>query len=1237
MNNDQIKFEKLTPIQTYDLSIYENGLNFVSKNKDIKNVAITGPYGAGKTSLIETYKKKSPNFNFVHISLAHFNSEKEEDSFSGDESFLEGKILNQLIHQIDSSKIPKTNFKIKQKVSRRKIAFNTIKLLVISILFLYIMFFNSWVSYISQVSEGLIKDFLSLSIIHELKLISFIIILMIVSKSLYSFFIMQSNRNMFKRLNLQGNEIEILEENNESYFDKYLNEVLYIFENSDADAIVFEDIDRYNVTRIFEKLREINTLVNNKKENPIRFIFLLRDDVFVSKDRTKFFDFILPVVPVIDGSNAYEQFLEHFKQGSIAEQLDTKFLQGISLYIDDMRILKNIYNEFVVYKSRLNSIELNFNKLLALITYKNIFPRDFSELQLSSGFVHTLFNKKQDFINSETSAIEQEIEEKKNLISRISNEELKTLDELDAIYFYTQHDIVSIGGNSISTFNTRAEIINALRENPNSVQARQPHQYHYNHAVNLRTDFEKLESIPEYIQRKNTINSKSSSAIENLNSEIRELKKDKDTLKNSKLQNIISKNNINTIFRTSYTNEIGEENKFEEIKSSVYFPLIKYLIRNGYIDETYSDYMTYFYENSLSISDKIFLRSISDQDAKEFSYSLKDAQLVVSRLNISDFEQVEVLNFDLLNYLLNTSHSNPLYLRIFIKQLEETKNFKFVEEFMGKRVNIAQFISGLNSVWPYLFEEMINTSNYSEQLKKQLALDYLNYSVENDLEVVNANNYLASYISNNADFLNVQNPDSSKLITAFSRINVSFNVINFSDAHEELLQKVYENHLFALNYGLIVGFLKEKYDFTTNEDFRHKNYSLIMSKKDESLFKYVNENIQDYMEIVLENCEEEILDSEDAALDLLNNPMIEFETKLQYLEFLQTSVERIEEVHDNKLWPAIIKNQLVAYNHQNILAYYFNSGNSLDNELIQFINGSALELSLDKDYIDMTFGEKAANKFYNSVVQSNDLSNERYQSILEPFNWSYRSFSFEDISIEKVNILIVISVIRMNEENLAFMREHYDSLVVDFIIKNIKAYSLLINQENFSFEEMLALLDRSINITYKLQLLKYNQNLISIRNRDYKNELKLYILKHHFDIVDMQFLLENYTNENDAIKETIKHLILGHFDHVLDKKLIFTFKLLKELLQSEIFSFEQKKQLLVSNLSKLSSSQTLEVLSILNLRAYMGLFERKRPKIPKTNIDEQILSIFKSKGWITKFEVDSDNSNFFRAHGRRVK
>src|SRR5699024_2856970 len=126
-------------------------------------------------------------------------------------------------------------------------------------------------------------------------LISGIILTILLGIVIYGVVKIQKNKNVFRKLNFQGNEIEIFEESNDSYFDKYLNEVLYLFENAEVDAIVFEDMDRFNLNSIFERLREVNTLVNIRlqKDNNknirlnirlrkddkkiIRFFYLLRD------------------------------------------------------------------------------------------------------------------------------------------------------------------------------------------------------------------------------------------------------------------------------------------------------------------------------------------------------------------------------------------------------------------------------------------------------------------------------------------------------------------------------------------------------------------------------------------------------------------------------------------------------------------------------------------------------------------------------------------------------------------------------------------------------------------------------------------------------------------------------------------------------------------------------------------------------------------------------------------------
>ena len=390
-------FERLTPIDDMDLNVYEEAIDFVFNNSDIKNVAISGAYSAGKSSVLASYKKKHSKLKFLHISLAHFQSPNQEDETEVKESVLEGKILNQLIHQISSEKIPQTNFRVKKKINEKNIKQMTFVIVMFFILTLYFRYYDIWKNYVNNLPNNWFKSLLGVSTHQYALVVGGLLMVASVSFAVYGLISVQKNRNIFRKLNLKGNEIEIFGESDDSYFDKYLNEVLYLFENADADVIVFEDMDRFNANKIFERLREVNTLVNihlqKEGKQVLRFFYLLRDDIFVSKDRTKFFDYIIPIVPVVDGSNSYDQFISHLKKGGIFEKFNESFLQGLSLYIDDMRLLKNIYNEFVIYFNRLNITELDCNKMLAIIAYKNLFPRDFADLQLNRGFVYTLFIK----------------------------------------------------------------------------------------------------------------------------------------------------------------------------------------------------------------------------------------------------------------------------------------------------------------------------------------------------------------------------------------------------------------------------------------------------------------------------------------------------------------------------------------------------------------------------------------------------------------------------------------------------------------------------------------------------------------------------------------------------------------------------------------------------------------------------------------------------------------------------
>ena len=112
-------FEKLSPIDDVDITSYEEALDFVLKNDDVNNVALSGTYGSGKSSIMLSYLKKHKDVKYLNISLAHFKSSSKSHVKTNSNTeenvkvYIENKIINQLLHQLNPKKIKATRFKIK--------------------------------------------------------------------------------------------------------------------------------------------------------------------------------------------------------------------------------------------------------------------------------------------------------------------------------------------------------------------------------------------------------------------------------------------------------------------------------------------------------------------------------------------------------------------------------------------------------------------------------------------------------------------------------------------------------------------------------------------------------------------------------------------------------------------------------------------------------------------------------------------------------------------------------------------------------------------------------------------------------------------------------------------------------------------------------------------------------------------------------------------------------------------
>ena len=1203
MSDDSYKFQKLTPFSDVELGVYKNAIDFVFANNDLKNVAISGQYSAGKSSLIESYKKSHSNIKFVHISLAHFRSieeaETNEPSKDINETALEGKVLNQLIHQINADDIPQTHFKVKKKIKTNNIVINTIFTVLFIAMILHITLFNKWEKFVSLLSEGNIKTLLTLSTKYDTLLISGFICTILSCIFIYKLIKTQKNRNVLKKINLQGNEIEIFEESNESYFDRYLNEVLYLFENVDADAIVFEDMDRFNSNNIFERLHEVNRLVNiqrdtaGHKKSTLRFIYLLRDDIFISKDRTKFFDYIIPVIPVVDSSNSYDQFITHFDGGGILKLFNERFLQGMSLYIDDMRILKNIYNEFQIYYNKLNTTELDCNKMLAIIAYKNIFPRDFSELQLNQGMVYTIFSEKDNLIIEEIKKIEKDIRDRKKEIETINDEILNSSQEVDAIY-----------DKELSRYNNHP---------------------HYNQA-------EKADIAKRRAARKESVENKFNGKIEEINELISRSRESLVDSRNKRLKEVITRENIDEIFKLTYTNEIGEERDFNEIKSSEYFDLLKYLIRDGYIDETYTDYMTYFYENSLSRIDKMFLRSITDQKGKEFTYQLKNPKLVVARLREVDFEQEEALNFDLLAYLLQTPAQVNLIKRLF-KQLRKDRRVEFIRGYFETERAQPVFINRLNTQWPEFFSYALTESEFSADWVKLYSIGTFYYSANDAIEAINIDDCLTDYISDSAGYLAISEPKVDKLISGFKLLNVSFVSIKFENANKVLFDAVYQHSLYDINFSNLTLMLSKVYTLNSEDDIRHKNYTLVMSQPDSPLASYVNNHIRDYLDMVLSSCDGSIVDDESIVLSVLNNEGISDEQKGQYINALQTFVTSLSEVESESLWSSLLDKDRAVCSEENIVSY-FEHVDGLDDSLIEFINRTDVDLNFQNINID----NELKGKLFKSIVICNDLSNDKYEKLICSLNIICKtSFSASNIASDKFKILVDKNIIRMDVAPLNFIRDNYSEQLSYYIHKNIRAYVELMTIDNFILDEAISILSWKVDDDLKVKLLEFVKTPLAIYSKNYSQVVNDYILENNFKPDELLILTSSYKTWGTSTQSLILSRAIQDISALIASPTDVSEPLLKNLFVAEGLNMQNKIALLIALLpgKDLSKTTCKEYLDLLGLSEFSKILGRGKPKIEVDSTNQSLLTALRDNHFFSDFEVDNENPTYYKITRRR--
>ena len=1120
-NIEDIKFESLTPkILDKNNPIYTRALDFAFDDDNIKNIAITGVYGSGKSTIWNTYVKEKNLKNIITVSLGKYEDEYRKSKHNNDgkveniscspevdnekENRIERQIINQIVSQIDSKKISKSKYRFK---SDKGDFIKTIPIFIVLVIILVLINWNQSVTIFSTIKWDKVvsildlrrwdkfddfKEIVSLSIVGIPFLVSlFFIILGLKQKNIFNI-----SKINFK---LVEAELEDKVSSDETIIDKDMKEIVYLLDNSGTEVVVFEDLDRYDNIEIYNKLRELNFLVNGyvnsngqkkRTKRIIKFIYMVKDGLFASKDRTKFYDYIMPVVPIID-SRTSENYLisllikDKEENKKNPNELQTNILANIALYIDDMRLLKNIVNEYYIYLNLLPMKELNLNKnkLFAMMVLKNVFPNEFELLQGDKGYIFRIFGRIEKNIIKSYNEIDKSIELKKNEINSIN----KYFDESGEYKNDDKERIKSLG-KEITELNVKK-----------------------NELINI-TYKEKLDNLDKKEQDK--------------------------------------------IFDDT-EDIIGEEH---------YLNLVRFLILEGLIDETYYYYRANFdskVEGLLKSKDRLFLKDLYSGISLDIFLDVETPGQIINRLNTVDYRRENILNRNILKYLLENDGNE--IIKLILETVEKYNKYIDLKEILNTfdYENIKKIVGLLFEYGKYsgVLKIIENCPKNSMLYKHILKAIVLNRKLAESKEL----KLFQSYIEQNQDIVSIINENEFDIfIDNMSKLGFKFENLKSLELSKEKLEKIENNKLYILDisniryliqelldenvyYGQMIGKIYSIDKLKLMKEYIEKNFN-------EFVIKYINENSKN----------EDYNNSEEILIKILISEINET-YKLKYLSKNVMNISKLEglnEVIENKeIIDKVLSENRLEFNKENIL-FYSSNISEYSEEFIKY-----LSRNINSKNRKNILGKN--NELCNKLINNPNIDNKLFNNIIKYVNKRISCIDErykEKDKKSRVKQLIKNNLLEINEENIEFLVQNRFNNEIKILIENseaeeqddIVAYILdnnadetlyyLILDSNISFENAKLVVDdiekygvgvkiEKIN-SEKKEIIKYIiENYLSNDNKEYiwKNFEKFNFKKEFIEKIERKSELIELSN--DILSEPILLYILENDNVSLNTKI----------------------------------------------------------------------------------------------------
>lgn len=625
--------------------------------------------------------------------------------------------------------------------------------------------------------------------------------------------------------------------------------------------------------------------------------------------------------------------------------------------------------------------------------------------------------------------------------------------------------------------------------------------------------------------------------------------------------------------------------------------LISYLLLNGFIDENYYDYISYFYPGSLSYNDKKFLLLIKNKKEPVFNLELSNIENIVSRIREEEWDNSAILNNYLLSYLLEQNNINKIQKIISVMILYRETEF-FFDQYKNsnceKQNLFYMWINNFIIEKGYDYSVLFSETNYDAFFQLFLAVERLN------------NDKFVYFVKDNVDFLAREMDESAekRVLSKLIKMNVKF-ALSRKIIEYPIVSKLIENNLYEITKDNLMKIIKIK----SNENSSGNSIlTEISNLKDDKLTEYIYEDINKTLDKVILSNVDGIQESEVIFKSIINNPNITYDRKDYFIKLNNTCIDDIngiekefsytkdDEEHSFNIWEALFKTGKITPLWKNIYSYYEET-NELTSEIKEYISNNISSLikreviSKEEKNDVKSESHKLIINFFGDILGCNDFDLNTYEQLLSVTPWSYNSISNYDLDEIHLLALCISGKLVLSENNYTKVRE-----------KSVEACTRLIS--------------------------KYFDTLFEAEKRDYVlDEDVLNLIPTGLISIEQKkkLFMSDKINWNSISDKSVLDIYKVLVDESLSIKTSITLARFIEVIRENIHDNDKIMMFILLQINSYSKQEVFEGLNLLGT-PYSEILTNGAKEIPieDTEINKKICDLFEEKHWISSYRKNKE-------------